>query len=42
MGGLVNTVMQICAALAVAVLGGLFFFVRGQVPSPPPFPTRLR
>jgi MFS family permease len=34
MGGLVNTVMQICAALAVAVLGGLFFFVRGPVAGP--------
>ena len=34
MGGLVNTVMQICAALAIAVLGGLFFFVRGPVSEP--------
>ncbi len=34
MGGLVNTVMQICAALAVAVLGGLFFFVPGPGAEP--------
>jgi hypothetical protein len=34
MRGLVNTVMQICAALAVAVLGGLFFFVRGPGAEP--------
>jgi MFS family permease len=34
MGGLVNTVMQICAALAVAMLGGLFFFVRGPSAEP--------
>ena len=35
MGGLVNTVLQISAALGVAVLGGLFFIVRGPVAEPP-------
>jgi hypothetical protein len=34
MGGLVNTVLQISAALGVAVLGGLFFMVRGPVAEP--------